>query len=675
MRLGREEYRDRVYACWLGKNCGGTLGEPLERAFGEPEPLDVWWYPELREGGLPNDDLEMQLIWLKAIEERGFDIDAKDLAQYWLDHIGYNFDEYGRSKSNLRLGLLPPVSGAHNNGFFADCMGSPIRSEIWACLAPGVPEIAVRYAYEDAICDHAGGEGVFGELFNAAVESAAFLVHDRDELLDLGLGYIPEGCRTARAIRTAREAHAAGLGWKEARRKVLEATPHYVAQYAPINLGFQTIGWLYGEDFGDAICKAVNCGYDTDCTGATLGSILGIIAGTAGLPSKWTDPLGVGIATNESWGGIRHASDGLNPVPATLDELTDRVCALGERLLTLREAPVLIGETTEPNGIGVGDLRATASVESLWSADPMRIIYNLPAASVTLDYVDTPAVRAGQHKALRVKLDNTRPDSLVVSTMVRFPEGWSVEPADAVMTEIEAGEIAELDFEVRVPEGAHLRNSNRGTLSIQAHGRPAQPLVPIVLLAARPWQICGPFAAGADEAEQLLATPFEPEENLGDSGGSGWRKDSEQRWRSVHCLEDALAPAFGFAGRGVWYARAFLRSPQGRTVRIGVPANCPTKLWLNGEPLIEFGSAKLVRPDYDGHPSGNAEDSRKDAQLSAGWNEVLIKFVRGASAEPFEAYFVTSYPPMFDGTTEIEQTAFPWEGAAGKPESKARRPS
>ncbi|MBE3559088.1 MAG: ADP-ribosylglycohydrolase family protein [Ktedonobacteraceae bacterium] len=103
------------------------------------------------------------------------------MALYWLTHIGYNWDEYGLSRTNLRLGLLPPVSGAYNN-WFKHCMGSPIRSEIWACVAPGVPSLAARFAYEDAICDHAGSEGVFGSLFNAAVESAAFVVEERDQL-------------------------------------------------------------------------------------------------------------------------------------------------------------------------------------------------------------------------------------------------------------------------------------------------------------------------------------------------------------------------------------------------------------------------------------------------------------------------------------------------------------
>lgn len=65
IKLSWHDYYDKVYACWLGKNCGGTLGTPLERAYGQEEMFDVWWYPQLKEGGMPNDDLEIQLIWRK----------------------------------------------------------------------------------------------------------------------------------------------------------------------------------------------------------------------------------------------------------------------------------------------------------------------------------------------------------------------------------------------------------------------------------------------------------------------------------------------------------------------------------------------------------------------------------------------------------------------------------
>ncbi|HLL88079.1 MAG TPA: ADP-ribosylglycohydrolase family protein, partial [Tepidisphaeraceae bacterium] len=253
--LASDHLRDQIYGCWMGKNCGGTLGGPLEKVIGEPEPFDVWWYPKLQEGGIPNDDLEMQLVWLKCLEEVGPQMTAADLSRYWLDHIGYNWDEYGLSRTNLRLGMLPPVSGAYNN-WFKDCMGCPIRSEIWACVAPGFPRIAARYAYEDGIQDHAGGESVYGEVFNAALEAAAFVVSDREQLLDIGMSYLVDGSKTAAAIRAARDAHRAGVDdWKEARRRVMKAAPHYNAQYSPINLGFQVVGWLYGDDFGDTLCK------------------------------------------------------------------------------------------------------------------------------------------------------------------------------------------------------------------------------------------------------------------------------------------------------------------------------------------------------------------------------------------------------------------------------------
>lgn len=52
--LNGGRYRDQVLGCWLGKNVGGTLGAPLEKAFGEEEPFDVDWYPRVKEGGAPS---------------------------------------------------------------------------------------------------------------------------------------------------------------------------------------------------------------------------------------------------------------------------------------------------------------------------------------------------------------------------------------------------------------------------------------------------------------------------------------------------------------------------------------------------------------------------------------------------------------------------------------------
>ena len=42
MNLTKEQYYDRVYAAWIGKNIGGTLGGPYEGV--RKKLLSVWMY-------------------------------------------------------------------------------------------------------------------------------------------------------------------------------------------------------------------------------------------------------------------------------------------------------------------------------------------------------------------------------------------------------------------------------------------------------------------------------------------------------------------------------------------------------------------------------------------------------------------------------------------------------
>ena len=140
LKLNKNKLRDRIYACWLGKNIGGTMGAPFE---GTKEVLDIHGFNSKPGKPLPNDDLDLQLVWLKALSEIGpMKLDAKALGEYWLSYIGPPWNEYGACKANMRMGIGPPMSGELSNTDWKHSNGAWIRTEIWACTHPGLPEKA-----------------------------------------------------------------------------------------------------------------------------------------------------------------------------------------------------------------------------------------------------------------------------------------------------------------------------------------------------------------------------------------------------------------------------------------------------------------------------------------------------------------------------------------------------
>jgi hypothetical protein len=108
--MNEKTYHNKVMGCWLGKAAGGTLGQPYEGCDG---PLNLTYYDPVPTDMIPNDDLDLQVLWayiLNNMENPVVDRDA--LADGWLKHVDFPWDEYGIAIRNLKMGVPAPYSGS-----------------------------------------------------------------------------------------------------------------------------------------------------------------------------------------------------------------------------------------------------------------------------------------------------------------------------------------------------------------------------------------------------------------------------------------------------------------------------------------------------------------------------------------------------------------------------------
>lgn len=421
------QLKNKISGCWNGKNIGGCLGAPYE---GPRVINNVSFYDEETIADPPaNDDLDLQILWLNAVERFGKFVNSDILSDYFSAYVIPNWVEYGSAKSNLRNGLKPPLSGIIDNDYH-NSNGCFIRSEIWACLCPGIPDKAAEYAYYDAVIDH-GEEGLYAEIFCATVESAAFMESNTEKLIKIGLSYIPKDCICANAVKIVMEEYKKKTEWKKVRVRLLsEITCNFGIQDKPpekrcdsfpmarpgfdaaCHIGFLILCWLYSEgDFEKAICLAVNIGDDADCTAATIGSILGIIIGNDKLPEKWVKPLNNKIVTK----CINILSPGIS-APKDIDEMTDRVLSCipaflgkycdfsiqGEKFAVKnRDAnKLLFTKSRHLSLIDTNTMEQFLPFERLKELSPYMVIYNFPTFNVVLDFHESNSICIGETKTV-----------------------------------------------------------------------------------------------------------------------------------------------------------------------------------------------------------------------------------------------------------------------------------
>ena len=315
-RFDPRAYRSKIEGALLGRMAGCTLGAPVEfwpvdkmqalaTETGVPfPPIDYWTYvpePSTRRyqvspiesytrdamNGVPvDDDIAYTLLGLLVVEAYGPHFTVADVGRAWVKHLPIACTAERIALDNLKRGISATHAASRNNPY-CEWIGADIRADPWGYMAPGWPERAAEMAYRDAYLSHRR-QGIYGEMFFAAVIAAAFAVDDPVDAIRIGLTEIPKDCALAKAVRWALKAAPRIRNYKQARSAV-DRRFKGMSGVHTINNACLTI-WgicIGGKDFTRAIGETVAMGMDNDCTAATAGSIVGAVVGKHGIPRRW----------------------------------------------------------------------------------------------------------------------------------------------------------------------------------------------------------------------------------------------------------------------------------------------------------------------------------------------------------------------------------------------------
>ena len=318
------ELRDRVLGAWLGRAAGCILGIPCEgmsrsdiaaacEGLGQTYPLRDYWRLDPkptrargRQYGLTprahmlkkglshvgaDDDLAYTLLGLLILEEHGIDFTAEDVGRAWLRYLPMACTAERVALDNLRDGLKPPATAFRDNPF-AEWIGADIRSDPWGYAAPGCPQTAAEFAHRDATVSHTRN-GIYGEMYFSAALAAALVLDDVQEALHVGLTEIPRNSRMARTVKTTLRRCEHDKDWATTVRRIEKQYAGMSVAHTLNNAALTVAGLVYGQgDLGKTMTLTVMGGVDTDCTGATAGSLVGAVLGHRRLPKRWIKPLG-----------------------------------------------------------------------------------------------------------------------------------------------------------------------------------------------------------------------------------------------------------------------------------------------------------------------------------------------------------------------------------------------
>ena len=591
--LTYQDYFDRVYGAFLGKTVAGTMGEPFE---GVKMPLDLRFEPGMVDTMLPNDDLDLPLLWLDVLEldGKGADFTPADLLERFVTHSGYAPGEYAIMRKNWNKGILPPVSGHFCNDFYLEGMGATIRSELWAAVAPGNPALAAEFAARDAILDHRG-EGVYAEQFLAAMGAEAFFETDVRALVQTGLSVVPAQCRLRELAMDVLEWSAQCGAMRPLRARILRKYGHPDCTSLFENMGFLLGALLLsGGRVVPTAMNALNCGFDTDSTCSIAAAILGFSHGAEAMVGEFAD-LGCDIGDIRFVAGVQTARRGNRVRDLAVD-----ICAMGLSFMQTRNTAARV--TGAP-------------------AVPARRP-SPPGLSFRVEYQDDfPSIELGGRRGVSLFFRPPGGTAAAVAFTLQAPEGWSVDCPETKIWAPAGGE-ARAEAVFSAPENVpSIADKNLVAVRAECGGQTRE--FSFGISGAQPWKVMGPMwrtepvpygvaprtLHKAHRREELFPSAewlpgdvypdvlrrfslnFKPDLATEFIPAAEWFKPAhasaggENDAGIFHQAQDVfdMGELFGFRGPCTAYLTRILVSPEEMEVYFVVGASSPFVLWLNGE--------------------------------------------------------------------------------------------
>lgn len=325
--------RKKIHGAWMGRACGCLLGKPIEGIrTDELIPLlkssgnypmhryvlstDIteemygtykFWlrnkaYADTVDGMPVDDDTNYVALAQKIINDYGRDFTSEDVATAWMKYQSvYSYFTAERiAYVNFINCIAPPASAMYKN-VCREWIGAQIRGDYFGYINPGKPEDAAEMAYKDARISHVKN-GIYGEMWASAMIACAAVTDSIEDIILGGLAQIPETSRLFETVMKILDGYKNGMTVDECFDIIHAAYDEHTDHgwcHTISNAMIVTAALLYGEgDFGKSICCAVGMGFDTDCNGATVGSIIGMRNTVDGIDEYWKKPVNGKIHTS-----------------------------------------------------------------------------------------------------------------------------------------------------------------------------------------------------------------------------------------------------------------------------------------------------------------------------------------------------------------------------------------